>query len=118
MPKPTRCISPSDMARSTGRKRPGRSFTMSMPRAILSALKSCRPARFSRQGTGKKLSRRARRAPAQLNSGTPLHRPGLDLCDSRIRAEIRREVKLMAQHPENAAIDDWIEQVYDWESWK
>jgi len=24
----------------------------------------------------------------------------------------------MAQHPENAAIDDWIEQVYDWESWK
>ena len=33
-------------------------------------------------------------------------------------AEIRREVKLMAQHPENDAIDDWIESVYDWESWK
>jgi hypothetical protein len=29
-----------------------------------------------------------------------------------------REVKLMAQHPENTAIDDWTEQVYDWESWK
>jgi hypothetical protein len=24
----------------------------------------------------------------------------------------------MAQHPENDAIDDWIESVYDWESWK
>jgi len=25
---------------------------------------------------------------------------------------------LMAQHPENDAIDNWIESVYDWESWK
>jgi hypothetical protein len=24
----------------------------------------------------------------------------------------------MAKHPENDAIDDWIESVYDWESWK
>jgi Protein of unknown function (DUF3018) len=40
------------------------------------------------------------------------------LCDPRIRAEIRREVRLMAKHPENDAIDDWIEQVYDWESWQ
>jgi hypothetical protein len=35
-----------------------------------------------------------------------------------VPAEIRREVKLMAQHQENDAIDDWIEQVYDWESWR
>ena len=41
-----------------------------------------------------------------------------DLRDPKVLAEIRREVELMAQHPENAAIDDWIEQVYDWESWK
>jgi hypothetical protein len=41
-----------------------------------------------------------------------------DLRDPKVLAEIRREVELMAQHPENAAIDDWIESVYDWESWK
>jgi hypothetical protein len=32
--------------------------------------------------------------------------------------EIRREVELMARHPENDAIDDWIEAVIDWESWE
>jgi hypothetical protein len=41
-----------------------------------------------------------------------------DLRDPRVLAAIRREVEQMAQHPENDAIDDWIEQVYDWESWK
>ena len=41
-----------------------------------------------------------------------------DLRDPKVVADIRRQAKLMAQHPENDAIDDWIEQVYDWESWK
>ena len=41
-----------------------------------------------------------------------------DLRDPEVLAEIRREVALMAQHPENDAIDDWIESVYDWKSWK
>ena len=31
---------------------------------------------------------------------------------------MRREAALMAQHPENDAIDDWIEAAYDWDSWK
>jgi hypothetical protein len=41
-----------------------------------------------------------------------------ELRDPHVWEEIRREVKLMAQHPENDAIDDWIERLYDWESWK
>jgi hypothetical protein len=41
-----------------------------------------------------------------------------DLRDPKVLADIRRQAKLMAQHPENDAIDDWIEQVVDWESWK
>jgi Protein of unknown function (DUF3018) len=41
-----------------------------------------------------------------------------DLRNPKVLAEIRREIKMMAQHPENDAIDDWIESVYDWESWK
>jgi len=24
---------------------------------------------------------------------------------------------MLAQHPENAAIDEWIEAVYDWSAW-
>jgi hypothetical protein len=41
-----------------------------------------------------------------------------DLRNPRVLAQIRREVEIMARHPENDAIDDWIEAVYDWESWK
>jgi len=25
---------------------------------------------------------------------------------------------MMSQHPEDEAINDWIEAVYDWDSWK
>jgi hypothetical protein len=37
-----------------------------------------------------------------------------DLRDPKVLADIRRQGKLMAQHPENDAIDGWIEAVYDW----
>jgi hypothetical protein len=45
-------------------------------------------------------------------------RPALDLYDPKVRADLRRQAKKMAQHPENHAIDDWIEAVYDWNAWK
>jgi hypothetical protein len=41
-----------------------------------------------------------------------------DLRDPKVLAEIRREGAMMAKHPENDAIDDWIEQVDDWDAWK
>jgi len=41
-----------------------------------------------------------------------------DLRDPRVRADIRRQGKLLAQHPENDAIDDWIDAVYDWSDWE
>jgi nicotinamide mononucleotide adenylyltransferase len=41
-----------------------------------------------------------------------------DLRDPKTRADLRRQAKMMAQHPENDAIDDWIEAVYDWSAWK
>ena len=41
-----------------------------------------------------------------------------DLRDPKILADIRRQAKLMAQHPENDVIDAWIEQVVDWDAWK
>lgn len=41
-----------------------------------------------------------------------------DLRDPKVRAEIRREAALLAKHPENDAIDDWIEQMYDSSDWR
>jgi hypothetical protein len=41
-----------------------------------------------------------------------------DLRDPKVLAEIRREGAMMAQHPENDAIDDRLEQVIDWDAWK
>ena len=41
-----------------------------------------------------------------------------DLRDPKVLAEIRREIKLMAQHPDNDAIDAWNEAAYDWSDWK
>jgi hypothetical protein len=36
----------------------------------------------------------------------------------RVRRDLRRQAKLMAQHPENDAIDAWTEAAYDWSEWK
>ena len=41
-----------------------------------------------------------------------------DLRNPKVLAEIRREIKMMAQHPENDAIDAWNEAAYDWSQWK
>ena len=38
--------------------------------------------------------------------------------DPKVRADLRRQAKLMAQHPENDAIDAWNEAAYDWSGWK
>ena len=41
-----------------------------------------------------------------------------DLRDPEVLAGLRREGERLAQHPDNAAIDDWIEANYDWDSLK
>lgn len=35
-----------------------------------------------------------------------------DLRNPGVRANLRRQGGLLGQHPENAAIDDWIERAY------
>jgi hypothetical protein len=62
------------------------------------------------------MTSRSERSPAQKKPLGQFRVP--DLRDPKVLAEIRREAKLIAQHPENDAVDDWIEQIYDWESWK
>jgi hypothetical protein len=41
-----------------------------------------------------------------------------DLRDPKVQAELRREGELLAKHPENDEIDDWIEKAYDWSEWR
>jgi len=60
----------------------------------------------------------ARRARLRAQGLRPVQHCVPDLHNPKVLAEIRREIKTMAQHPENDAIDNWIESVYDWESWK
>jgi hypothetical protein len=40
-----------------------------------------------------------------------------DLRDPKVVADIRRQAKLMAQHPENDAIDDWLDAIRDPSDW-
>ncbi len=60
----------------------------------------------------------ARRARLRAQGLRPVQHWVPDLRDPRVRAEIRREAALLAQHPENAAIDNWIDATYDWSEWK
>jgi hypothetical protein len=41
-----------------------------------------------------------------------------DLRDPKVRADLRRQGRLLARHPENDAINDWIEANVDWNDWK
>jgi hypothetical protein len=60
----------------------------------------------------------ARRKRLRAQGLRPVQHWVPDLRDPRVRAEIRREADLLAGHPENAAIDDWIDAAYDWNEWK
>jgi Protein of unknown function (DUF3018) len=60
---------------------------------------------------------RARRARLRANGLRPVQHWVPDLRDPRVRAAIRREAALLSQHPENAAIDDWIDALRDPSDW-
>jgi hypothetical protein len=40
-----------------------------------------------------------------------------DLRDPNVLAQIRREGAMLSKHPEDAAIDDWLDTVRDPEDW-
>lgn len=74
----------------------------------------------SRKSTPKTPQQRmqARRKRLQAQGLRPVQHWVPDLRDPRVRADLRRQAKLLSQHPENAVIDDWIEQAYDWREWR
>jgi hypothetical protein len=59
--------------------------------------------------TPRKSERRAPRARLRAQGLRPVQHWVPDLRNPKVQAEIRREIKMMAQHPENDAIDNWIE---------
>lgn len=61
---------------------------------------------------------RARRERLRAQGLRPVQHWVPDLRNPRTRAMIRREAALLARHPENAAIDEWIEAVYDFSAWR
>ena len=61
---------------------------------------------------------RMRRVRLRAQGLRPVQYRVPDLRDPRARAEIRREGALLASHPDNAAIDDWIDASYDWSEWR
>lgn len=60
----------------------------------------------------------ARRKRLRAQGLRPVQHWVPDLRDPKVRAEIRREAALLAHHPDNAAIDEWIDASYDWSEWK
>ncbi|MGY3619100.1 antitoxin MazE family protein [Bradyrhizobium sp. USDA 10063] len=60
----------------------------------------------------------ARRERLRAQGLRPVQHWVPDLRDPKVRADLRRQAKLMARHPEDAVINDWIEAAYDWDSWK
>jgi hypothetical protein len=60
----------------------------------------------------------ARRERLRAQGLRPVQHWVPDLRDPRVRAAIRREAKLLSRHPEDAAINDWIDRAYDWDEWR
>jgi hypothetical protein len=56
----------------------------------------------------------ARRARLRAQRLRPVQHWVPDVRDARVRADLRRQGKLLATHPENVEIDAWIETTYDW----
>ncbi len=56
---------------------------------------------------------RARRQRLRAQGLRPVQFWVPDLRNPRVRAAIRREAATLSRHPDNAAIDEWIEAAYD-----
>jgi hypothetical protein len=60
----------------------------------------------------------ARRARLRAQGLRPVQHWVPDLRDIKVLADLRRQGRLLAQHPENDEIDAFIDAAYDWSEWK
>jgi Protein of unknown function (DUF3018) len=66
----------------------------------------------------RKLTKPERKIAWKASSGKSHARNVPDLNDPKVRADLRRQGRLLARHAEIAEIDAWIEAAYDWSEWK
>jgi hypothetical protein len=59
----------------------------------------------------------ARRARLRAQGMRPVQHWVPDLRNPRILAEVRREAAMLPRHPEDAAIDDWLDTIRDPDDW-
>ena len=59
----------------------------------------------------------ARRERLRAQGLRPVQHWVPDLRNARVRAAIRREAGQLARHPDNAALDDWLDAVRDAGDW-
>jgi nicotinamide mononucleotide adenylyltransferase len=60
----------------------------------------------------------ARRKRLRAQGLRPVQHWVPDVRDPKVRADLLRQGKLLAQYPENDPIDEWIEAVYDTSGWR
>ncbi len=60
----------------------------------------------------------ARRERLRAQGLRPVQHWVPDLRDPKVLADLKRQAKLMAQHPQNAELGDWLDKAIDWDAWK
>jgi nicotinamide mononucleotide adenylyltransferase len=75
-----------------------------------------RKAKSAPKTAKERMSARRRRLRAQ--GLRPIQHWVPDIRDSRVRADLLRQGRLLSQHPKNDPIDAWIEAVYDTSEWR
>lgn len=60
----------------------------------------------------------ARRARLRELGLRPVQHWVPDLRNAKVRADLRRQAKLIARQSDSEDIDAWIEAAYDWSEWK
>jgi hypothetical protein len=60
----------------------------------------------------------ARRRRLRAQGLRPIQHWVPDLRNPKVLADIRRQAKLLARPVEGGAVDEWIDQAYDWSEWQ
>jgi hypothetical protein len=77
-----------------------------------------KPRRKKRTPKARQQRMTARRKRSHAQGLRPVQFRVPDVRDPKVRADLHRQARLMAQHPENDDIDAWIESMTDLSEWR
>ncbi|HVV92055.1 MAG TPA: antitoxin MazE family protein [Hyphomicrobiales bacterium] len=69
----------------------------------------------AKQGSSSAQRMRQRRARLRAAGYRPIQFWVPDLRKPEVREALRREAAMLSTHPENAALDEWLDAVTDWD---